>query len=110
MCPRCKSERIIRSRRRGIRDYLWGRVGLWPYHCKDCGRRFRLPVRHYPTRSDTARAPVTRAPEAKPNLAFRTHPSIPLAKVLLRAESQEQLEQMLIRIERTVGSYQHLSK
>ena len=110
MCPRCKSEKIRRSKRRGLRDRMWGLLGRWPYRCKDCSFRFRRRIRYAAPPPSPTPGTTARALEPRVDLAFRTHPCIPLAKVLLRAESQEQLEQMLVTIERTVGSYQHSAK
>ena len=39
MCA-CGSSRIYRSHRRGIVERLLSRVGVWPYRCHDCNRRW----------------------------------------------------------------------
>ncbi len=48
-CPRCKRESSRRSRRRGLHEYLLSLVGVYPWRCGDCGRRFYatlVPLRH----------------------------------------------------------------
>ena len=40
-CPRCKSERVRLSRRRGLFERLILRVILMrPYRCQDCANRY----------------------------------------------------------------------
>jgi predicted RNA-binding Zn-ribbon protein involved in translation (DUF1610 family) len=46
-CPRCGSDRISRSQRRGIHEaVVLKKDGLSPYRCQDCGERFIRPSRH----------------------------------------------------------------
>jgi len=40
LCPRCRSERCRRSRRRRAKDYAIGLVGLRPWRCRGCDLRF----------------------------------------------------------------------
>lgn len=45
-CPRCGSDNIRRSRRRGSLESLLGRVSsLRPYRCGRCGERFLRPYK-----------------------------------------------------------------
>lgn len=40
-CPHCGSKHLHRSRRRGLRERLvLPLVGVLPYRCEDCDRRF----------------------------------------------------------------------
>ena len=47
-CPRCHSEQIRRSKRRGLVELgLLSIIGLKPFRCVDCYHRFfRWPVKH----------------------------------------------------------------
>jgi hypothetical protein len=40
ICPQCRSERCNRSRRQGVRDHTLGVLGLRPWRCEHCNRRF----------------------------------------------------------------------
>lgn len=40
LCPACHSDSPRRSRRRGVKDYAVGVVGLRPWRCRICDRRF----------------------------------------------------------------------
>jgi hypothetical protein len=66
----------------------------------DCGRRFTAAQR-YPPR-----------PQAKPivppdaQMAFRTHPEKPIAKIVVEADDHNQLNQILLALHRAVTSYQ----
>jgi hypothetical protein len=40
ICPHCHSERCRRSKRRGARDFATSVVGLRPWRCRHCDRRF----------------------------------------------------------------------
>jgi transposase-like protein len=44
MCPRCKSHEVMRSRSR-FRDTLMLWLGMKPYRCRECNKRFHLPAR-----------------------------------------------------------------
>jgi transposase-like protein len=44
MCPRCKSPEVIRSRSR-FRDTLMLWLGMRPYRCRECNKRFHLPAK-----------------------------------------------------------------
>ncbi|MCG9891213.1 MAG: hypothetical protein MH252_09070 [Thermosynechococcaceae cyanobacterium MS004] len=39
-CSRCKSINVRRSRRRNGIEYLLASIGISPYRCRDCGKRF----------------------------------------------------------------------
>ncbi len=40
ICPRCRSNRCRRSKRRSFRDYFIGLSGVRPWRCRDCELRF----------------------------------------------------------------------
>ena len=44
MCPRCKSLEVTRSRSR-FRDMLMLWLGMKPYRCRECNKRFHLPAK-----------------------------------------------------------------
>ena len=44
MCPRCKSPEVTRSRSR-FRDTLMLWLGMKPYRCRECNKRFHLPAK-----------------------------------------------------------------
>jgi hypothetical protein len=41
-CPRCHEVRVYRSRRRGLKEWLWRLVHYYPFRCDICGYRFKL--------------------------------------------------------------------
>ncbi len=85
-------------------------MGFWPYSCEACGRSFSAARRQppaLPTRSnqnprDTARP----AQSTGPALAFRNDPVKPMAKVVIQADDQVQLDQILLALHRAVSYYQ----
>jgi transposase-like protein len=44
MCPRCKSFEVTRSRSR-FRDVVMLWLGMKPYRCRECNKRFHLPAK-----------------------------------------------------------------
>jgi len=40
ICPRCRGEECYRSHRSGLTDFLSTLIGLRPWRCHSCGRRF----------------------------------------------------------------------
>ena len=49
-CPSCHSPACRRSRRRNVGDYFYSLIGLVPWRCNQCERRFRashLPLSHW---------------------------------------------------------------
>ena len=39
-CPYCSSTYGTRSSRHGVRDFLGRQLGLFPWHCGTCSKRF----------------------------------------------------------------------
>jgi hypothetical protein len=46
MCPGCRYDKPQRRKRAGIKLYLAGLFGLWPYYCEHCGAEFFLKRRY----------------------------------------------------------------
>jgi transcription elongation factor Elf1 len=40
-CPKCESEYVVRSHRNAF-EQLLSAVGIYPYRCDACGKRFAL--------------------------------------------------------------------
>ena len=68
-----------------------------------------MPLRDYlsPTAS---RRSAKKAEEAAPEMAYRKHPDRPLAKVVIEADSHEQLDQILFALRRAGGQSNHASR
>ena len=99
-----------RSRRKAFRDRLRTWFGRWPYRCQNCGLRFWAQGRYAPrsqrrSTNDTA----TNHSHNGPEMAFRTHTQKPQAKIVVQAESHEQLNHILLALNQAVSSYQHAS-
>lgn len=41
ICPRCRSDNCSRSRRSGAADHIWSVLGVKPWRCQACEKRFR---------------------------------------------------------------------
>lgn len=50
-CPGCDGDRTHRSHRRGVAENLASLIGVYPYRCDDCNKRF--PVRRSGSGRDT---------------------------------------------------------
>jgi hypothetical protein len=44
MCPRCHSTEVSRSRSRKLKDALMRWLSMRAYRCRECNKRFYLPV------------------------------------------------------------------
>src|SRR5947209_7993632 len=114
-CRHCGCSYVHRSRRRGVWENAQSFFGLWPYRCQRCGLRFAARGRHSDRRPTTTPSTGSRiknesaasspSPEG-PAMAFRTHTDKPQAKIIVRAESHEQLNQILLSLDRAIHSYQ----
>ena len=40
LCPKCKSDRLVRSHRKRWFEHLISEFGVFPYRCGKCGFRF----------------------------------------------------------------------
>ena len=125
-CKRCGSDDVARSRRRSLWDHFKAALGRWPYRCDDCGLRFAAPFR-YPedaahlaeaalktTAQDVSgadfRAYASDAERQGPDMVFRTQAGKPQAKIVLQADTHEQLNQILLTLNRAVNAYQTRSR
>jgi hypothetical protein len=92
---------------------MW--FGCWPYRCEHCGLRFWANKRYTPhpqgqsQTGNTRNKPINNAKEG-PAMAFRTHREKPQAKIVVQAESHEQLNHILLALNQAVNSYQQTSK
>ena len=114
-------------------DHARAVLGSWPYRCNQCSLRFWAAERRKPAvttarqpssrassgsgenchgetglnfRSYAQSAGTTRTAENNPQIAFRTHISKPQAKIVLQADSHEQLDHLLLALNRAIVSYQ----
>lgn len=109
-CPSCHSADIARTRRRGIFDKINAQLGRWPYICRNCRKCFRASLRYPPPRP----RPASRAKEqmrqdtssAGPQLAYRADAERPVAKIVLRAGTHAQMDEMLLAIDRVIAGYE----
>jgi hypothetical protein len=108
-CPRCKSENVGRVRRRNVWDNFRAFLGGWPYGCDDCELRFTAASRYGPDRR-TASVTQPSDPETSrrggPEMAYRNDPIRPVAKIVIQADDQVQLENILRALDRAVSYYQ----
>ncbi len=92
---------------------MW--FGRWPYRCEHCHLRFWAKGRFAPRsqgQSQTGRVghTSTNTTQKGPEMAFRTHNQKPQAKIVVQAESHEQLNHILLALDRAVQTYQQTSK
>ena len=116
-CKRCQSSDIERSRRKTVLDQLKAALGWWPYRCDDCGLRFHARGRSLsspiPEASDEVPnygPSVSFSSEDGPAMAFRADVLRPQAKIVVSAENYDQLNHILLALDRAVSSYQTQSK
>ena len=107
-CPRCHSTDITRIPRCGF-DHVLAFFGHWPYHCRRCSKCFHSGERHAPPEPSRKTEPRRRAAyeagSAGPGIAYRTDPVRPTAKIVLQAETQAQMDEILLALNRAVQQY-----
>jgi transposase-like protein len=109
-CPRCKSDEVCRRRRKSLWDNFKAALGFWPYKCEHCGLYFSA-ARRYPPEPHVSQAPPAQpAAHSGPEMAFRNDPIRPVAKVVIQADDQVQLDQILMALHRAVSYYQQPSR
>jgi hypothetical protein len=111
-CSRCHSQDIRRSARRGFLDNLRASMGRWPFRCQACGRCFYANRRYIPAPAKSAPGPnAATYAHAKggPEMAFRRDETRPMAKVVIQADDQAQLDRILLALHSAVSSYQYSS-
>src|SRR4051812_14159369 len=116
-CIRCGSSEIHRSRRSGACDRISSWIGRYPYRCQHCGMRFRAAGRYVnpnsrnpkSTHSERAKdqygAPRATSGQCGPDMVFRAHAAKPQAKIVVQAETHEQLNQILLTLDKAINSY-----
>ncbi|HXE11260.1 MAG TPA: hypothetical protein VN633_04020 [Bryobacteraceae bacterium] len=92
-CPHCGNSDVWRLRRRW-RDRILSYFNRWPYICHQCERRFWADAR-WPVRNQPAPAPPVRQSYAAPS-----------ATIEVRAETQQQLDQMLLSLNQAINQFQ----
>jgi hypothetical protein len=80
-------------------DELKSWIDLWPYRCLGCELRFFARLRRLPPRALRPRA------VEQSDVAFQTHPERPVAQVVVRADSHEQLDAMLLAMNRAISNF-----
>lgn len=90
-------------------------MGRYPYRCAACGLRFRATGRYANTgpaqqKAHSAGGARSEAPKAStansgPEMAFRAHPAKPQAKIVVQAETHEQLNHILLTLDKAINSY-----
>jgi hypothetical protein len=100
-CPHCGDADVWRLRRRRLRDRLLSLLNRWPYICHGCESRFWSDVRWPAKASGPANAPQPARPRPV---------SAPSATIEVRAESQEQLDRMLLSLNRAISQFQTSSR
>jgi hypothetical protein len=94
-----------------LADDLKASMGLWPFACNTCGRRFTanrryVPASPYPEANPLTDQRRTEASHSGPEMAFRRDAVKPTAKVIIQADDTVQLDQILIALHRAVSSCQ----
>jgi hypothetical protein len=111
-CSECGSTDIARGRRRGILAQVRATFGLWPYRCLDCGKRFHLRQRYpfqQPVTSTTMESDwgsLDRAQFIGVQAEYRTDLMRPVAKIVVHADSHDQLGSILLALSRAVSAEQ----
>ena len=119
-CPRCKNDEVCRTPRRSIWDNVKASMGWWPYRCAGCRRRFVAARRYAPDRESQPKRQSREqtgqkqpeqeqrrgAGQAGPEIAFRSDPVRPMAKVVIQADDHVQLDKILMALHLAVSSYQ----
>ena len=108
-------------------DQAKAALGLWPYRCEDCGLRFHARGRSLAeiaardaaknkrkakeeTRTRTKDYAQASSEDQAAAMAFRTDSVKPHAKVVISADTHEQLNHILLALDRAVSSYQQQSE
>lgn len=95
VCVRCGNGDIHRIARSSIPDLLWGWLGSYPYYCRSCALVFRARYRV----PDGPDRPHT--PKAEYRLSRSTHS----AAIVVRAQSGEQLTDVLLALSDAVNKH-----
>ena len=90
-------------------DNIFASAGYWPYRCQHCSARFRLPAREYNS-ADRNRKQEKLVGSAGPEMESYRHPDRPIAKIMIQADSHEQLDRVLLALERAVAQQDKSSR
>jgi len=110
-CPSCGSSDTCRSRRNAL-DTVWTWLNRWPYQCRGCLRRFHGNSRYPTAASQKQRAAHNKQrtntappPAISGKIEVRTHPNEPIAGIVVQAESQSELNSILLTLNQALASY-----
>jgi hypothetical protein len=107
-CPCCHSVDTRRRHRYGPFDYIRAWFNHWPYRCLECGKGFYSSQR-YSSRDACRSAQEGQAASgrrsASPQMAYRTDPGHPLARIVLQADTHAQMNKILLALSQAVQSF-----
>lgn len=107
-CPRCHGTAITRRRRRGIFDRIRAYFGRWPYRCRSCGARFYAGQRYVPRNGSKNRTVRSSGRAAQglqgPQMAYWSDPVCASAKIVIRTDTESQLNEILLALTSAVES------
>jgi hypothetical protein len=107
-CPRCHRNTIARRRRHGMFDDIRAFFGSWPYRCRSCGEWFHAGQRYLPehqVRNDTGQNGASVSPpNLGPQMTLRSDPVQPAAKIVIRTDTESQLNEILSALTGAVES------
>jgi len=81
-------------------------LGSYPYRCRACAYRFHLRQRVCGPPEAAARSTVLEARDGSVAVAFRQAAMRPMARIVVSADSDEQLNNVLLTLERAISSYE----
>ena len=97
-CSGCGGNKVRRVARRGLVDRVCRWLGRWPYRCGGCHRKFYGHQR-FP--------PVSPTPPPAASAHYRVRHTGAAATVVVRAETTEQLDHILLALARAVSDEQY---
>jgi hypothetical protein len=108
-CPRCREADVTRIRRCGIFDQIGSFFGRWPYCCRSCRKRFyagqRRPPERYSPQAQQRRRAAYNSSFNGVQMAYRTDPVRPTAKIVLQTDTYWQMNEILLALNRAVEYY-----
>jgi hypothetical protein len=81
-------------------DAILRRFHRWPYQCRACAGRFHANLR-FPEKKE----PLPRLRVPMPPAGLSARPTEPTARIVVRADSHEQLDHILCALDRAISSY-----
>lgn len=106
-CSYCGSTQVLRRRRQGLVDAFLHVFGRWPFICRACGNTFHSYYRDVPHRPVPVPPVEPKAPE---ETACFTKRDGAKAAVVIRADSEYQLTNILLALSQAVEAEQTKSK